>query len=351
MPRPPTWQRTLDGSKRQAMLAVKLYNDPSDPMALEGFVIHLHLAWLYLKQAQYQKEKKEFRVRDRSYRGIRYERTDGEYRTQALSWFMQQDYADHDPVRANVEFFIKLRNKLEHRHEDAMKPLADAIAGESHSYLLNYEEALVMVGGEPNSLAGELRFPVFLGGFTDRGKLELLKQSKALPDEYKVFIADYYSTLGDDVLTDSRFSLRLTVVLEKANRSGDWSMSFVNPNDLDETARQELEDRLRHGALITREKQVSVANLALLKPKKAQEAVQSGIPFIFNSHHFQKACKIAAVKPPAGDPPESTRADFCIYDEPNHAYLYTQEWVEYLVRKCGDPDGFKTTTGRAAIAV
>lgn len=57
MARPAIWQRTLDASKRQALLAVKLYNDPSDALALEGFVIHMHLAWLYYFQAKFQKEK------------------------------------------------------------------------------------------------------------------------------------------------------------------------------------------------------------------------------------------------------------------------------------------------------
>lgn len=349
MSRPANWQKTIGASKRHAILAIKLYNDPLDPLALEGFVIHMHLAWLYLFQAKYQKLKQEFRVRDSRYKALRYEKIDGEYRTQPLSWFVSDSLAESSPVRKNIDFFIRLRNKMEHRHEETTKALADAISGESHSFLLNYEEALVAIAGQIHSLAPIIRFPVFLGGFSDRGKAELLKQSQAIPDEYKSFVADYYTSLGDEILTDPRFSLRITVVLEKANRSGDLAMTFINPDELEPEEKARLEESLKHGTLITREKLVSVVNKGLFKPQQAQNAVNARSPFVFNNYDFTLAHQKNGCRPPGGSlTPHKTKKDFCMYDEPNRSYLYTQSWVDYLARKCQTAEGFFKATGRKA---
>ena len=42
-------------------------------------------------------------------------------------------------VRANVEFFVKIRNKIEHRYEQL---LAAALAGKTQAHVLNFEETL-----------------------------------------------------------------------------------------------------------------------------------------------------------------------------------------------------------------
>jgi hypothetical protein len=41
----------VEASKDEAVLAVRLYNDPSEARSFEGFVVHMHLAWLYLLHA------------------------------------------------------------------------------------------------------------------------------------------------------------------------------------------------------------------------------------------------------------------------------------------------------------
>ena len=39
---------TLKASLDEAALAVRLYNDPAEKHAFEGFIVHMHLAWLYI---------------------------------------------------------------------------------------------------------------------------------------------------------------------------------------------------------------------------------------------------------------------------------------------------------------
>lgn len=45
----------LTSSKQEALLAVRLYNDPGRERALEGFIVHMNMAWLYECQAKWQK--------------------------------------------------------------------------------------------------------------------------------------------------------------------------------------------------------------------------------------------------------------------------------------------------------
>lgn len=44
--RPPRYKQMVDASRDEACLAVRLYNDPTEPRSFEGFVVHMHLAWL-----------------------------------------------------------------------------------------------------------------------------------------------------------------------------------------------------------------------------------------------------------------------------------------------------------------
>ncbi|MCV7076989.1 DUF3644 domain-containing protein, partial [Mycobacterium szulgai] len=73
-------------------------------------------------------------------------------------------------MRANIEFFIALRNKVEHRFTKFQQELALAVGGRSQALLLNFEEELTDQFGIRFSLATKLRFPVFIGSFTAEGQ-------------------------------------------------------------------------------------------------------------------------------------------------------------------------------------
>ena len=122
----------LAASREEAVLAVKLYNDPTGDRTLEGFVVHMHLAWLYLLQAEWTKAKKDYRIPEKARKGW-FKKIEGEYQTPSLEWFVQQTWVDSNPARANIEFFIRLRNKIEHRHSGSKESLAAVISGECHA--------------------------------------------------------------------------------------------------------------------------------------------------------------------------------------------------------------------------
>ena len=93
---------------------------------------------------------------------------------------VKERFPDNHPGRANIEFFIGLRNKVEHRYQDA---LLVATAGMAHAYVINYESELVTQFGAEHSLAEELRFPIFVQSLTPEGIEEQRRLRKRLPSE------------------------------------------------------------------------------------------------------------------------------------------------------------------------
>jgi hypothetical protein len=349
MAKPSRWQKMFEASKEEAVLAVKLFNDPTGQRNLEGFVVHMHLAWLYLLQADWTKQKRDYRIPDPAHKGW-FKKVEGEHQTPSLEWFVRETWGESSPIRGNLEFFIKLRNKIEHRHSGSNESLATVISGQCHALLLNYEESVVSVGGQSESLATTLRFPVFIGGFTDKGKEALVKMTKALPADLRTFLAEYDNSLHQAVSADPRYCLRLTVVLEKGNRKGDLSMQFFNADDLTDDEKRVVEGLASKGYLINHHKKVSVSNLGHMKAKAAVEAVRREIPFSFNMQHFTDAYKLGNFRPPNDSlSPEKTRTDFVVYDDVHKDYTYTPTYVKHLVKSCSTASGFKATTGRVAV--
>jgi Domain of unknown function (DUF3644) len=107
----PKWWHMLHGSRREALLAVDLYNRAAAERSLEGFVVHMHMAWLYLHHARFLRDGVDYRYRHDNGRFVR---VDGEIKTWELARCLREAFpTDSDPVRANVEFFIKVRNKID----------------------------------------------------------------------------------------------------------------------------------------------------------------------------------------------------------------------------------------------
>lgn len=346
MGRPPKWRAMLAASKSEAILATRMFNDPLNDRALEGFIVHMHLAWLYLLQAEWAKAGRDYRIQ-RTDNPRRYVRIDGEYKSRELTWFVNEKYSESDPVRANLDFFIRLRNKVEHRHSGTSETLLLAVSGQCHAQIVNYEKALTELAGNEESLAGILRFPVFVGGFTNYGKDALLELSKSLPAELKRFLADYDASLAEEVSRDPAYSMRLTVVLENGNRKGDLSMQFHNWDELSDEEKSAIDALAARGVVVTRNRKVQVSNVGHLRASEVVAEVAKAIPFAFNMRHFTDAYQRTKARPPNGSPnPSACRPEFCVYDEPHRDYTYTRKFVEHLIKKCSTAQGFEELTGR-----
>lgn len=200
------WKVTLDGAKDEALLAVDLYNQPTRPRHLKGFFVHMHLAWLYLFQARYEREHRDYFFRKPN---GRYERIDGEPKSWDLAKFTRERWVDNEPVRLNLEFTIALRNKIEHRYEEA---ISIAVAGYAQALLLNFEEELIQVFGRSHALGNQLRFPIFVGTFTKEGMARAAAMQQQLPSKTRRFISQFESSLDPKVMDDQHYEFRVHLI-------------------------------------------------------------------------------------------------------------------------------------------
>lgn len=350
MGRPARWRSTVDASTDEASLAVRLYNDPAENRSFEGFVVHMHLAWLYLLHAVLTRDGVDFRYW-KSDKPKRLERIDGEPKRWELAKCVKYRFPDGDPVRANLEFFIALRNKIEHRFARQQETLALAVGGHSQALLMNYEEELTGQFGQGRSLATRLRFPVFIGTFTEEGEQALRRLRATLPRNLQKFIADYHSGLDPAVEEDHRFEFRVRMTLELVKRGPETlALQFTRYDDMSEEEKRLVEEMGKRGQVVVREQRRPVVGEGLLKAKPARQAVAAALPYRFNQYDFQKAYERLGVRPAWGDDhPERTDEKYCIYDTLNGNYGYTRAYVERLIATCRTPEGFRETTGREPI--
>lgn len=130
-----TWRRMVRGAREEALLAVDLYNRPVQGRSYEAFVVHMHIAWTYLLHAEFARIGIDFRYwNDKHTRLIK---VDNETRTWELSECAQNRWPDNDPVRKNVELFVGLRNKIEHRFAES---IGVATAGHAQAHIINFEK-------------------------------------------------------------------------------------------------------------------------------------------------------------------------------------------------------------------
>ena len=342
----------VTASRDEACLAVEMYNRPGAPRSYETFVVHMHLAWLYLLQAIASRDGVEDRYIEMHGRRRRVVRVDGEPRRWELDRHVAERWPDaNHPVRANVRFFIALRNKIEHRYTRSQEALAIATGGHAHALLVNYEAELTGEFGAEASLGHVLRFPVFVGSFTEDGEALLRRMRASLPAPLRRFLAQYHGELDAQVRDDSRFEFRLRLTQVAVGRGGDaLPMEFVRLAELGDEERAALEGSAGQGTVVIRDRIQPVANEGLLKATVAARQVQDRIPFTFNNHHLKLGYLNTGVRPPSRDPhPEITNVDFCVWDALHRDYGYKPAFVNLLVRRCSTAEGFAEMTGRVPV--
>ena len=113
----------LNKARESAILAVGTYNRPGTVFRSGAYIVLMVIAWSSLLHAIFlRKRVRPFYTRVKEGRYVRYEKVDGDYKAWDLKECVKQFYKDHHPpVRRNLEFFIGLRNKIEHRNMPATR--------------------------------------------------------------------------------------------------------------------------------------------------------------------------------------------------------------------------------------
>lgn len=348
---PSKFMQMVEASQDEAQLAVRLYNDPAEPRSFEAFIVHMHVAWLYLLHAEFARDKVDCRYWRTVGKRKVLERIDGEPKQWELARSVRERWlSEQEPVRANLEFFTGLRNKIEHRYANrAQLALTAILGGQAQALLLNYEEELVAQFGVEHSLATRLRFPVFIGSFTTTGEQTLLRLRKQLPAALRTYIAGYEANLSPSVVNDPRFELRLRVFQELAPKAGPDTLpiQYTRFDDMTDEQKSAVQDAGKKGLVVIKERRRAVLGHGLWKPTRAAAEVEKQIPFTFNVTHFTQAWKILKVRPYRSTHPERTDEKYCIYDELHKDYGYTDAYIMKLARECSTEQGFRRAVGKA----
>lgn len=335
-------------SRDEALNAVEFYNRPASRRSLEAFLVHMHIAWLYLLQAGFQKNGINYHYRD-SKNPRHYQKIDGERRAWDLEQCTKVRWPDPKaPVRNNIELTIRLRNRIEHRYA---RGLMVAATGFCQSLVLNYEDEILETFGPNFSIAGLVHMPISLSTFTREGVASLIAAQERLPQKLKDFFVEYRAGLDESTANDRRFEFRIELVQKRAPKSeADLAVSFLPENELTEEELIEFESAGKTRQIIIREKQRPVANLQNLKPKAVCSAVQQRIPYHFRVNaEFPRAWKQLKARPlGSAEGQERSRTDerYCVYDKPHDDYVYTPAYVDFLVAQCSTREGFEELIGR-----
>lgn len=254
----------------------------------------MHLAWLYLLHAEYRRD------------GISYYYTDevtgkpklveGEWKTWELSTCLAKRFEPNDAVRKNIELFVALRNKIEHRFERALQI---ATGGRAHALVINYETERATKFGEQYSLARQLRFPITLQSMTEDGREQLRALGRSLPRGTSAFIAKYDSGLDPGVLDDPRYDFRVRLLPTIGPKSeADLAIDFVKLDGMDEADRSRLVEAGRDGRVITKIKHVNVSSLGNMTAKRVAREIEERLPFKFRVHNNTRMWQQLNVRPP-----------------------------------------------------
>lgn len=329
----------LQKAKDSALLAVEVYNKPAVKFRSAGYVALMVIAWTALLHAIF------FRNGINPYykkKNGRYDMVDGDYKHWELGECIRQLWGTDsgNPIRKNVEFFIPLRNKIEHRH---IPELDAAIFGECQALLLNFDSTLGQYFGTKHQLRESLSFSLqmFPSG---ESFAQAVKANKSFAD-VKRFIDDYRGMLAADVVGSSQFAFKAFLIQVGNHESSDaLPIQFVQSDKLTPEQRAEFEKF----AVMVKWKTSNTINGGLLKPAAVIKAVQEalGNPKVdrpggkvnkFNQTTHERFWKKYGARPLTGaKKPDETNKTFCVYDEPHKDYLYTPAWVDFLTKKMSD---------------
>ena len=325
----------LENSINSALAAVETYNRPKASFRIENYIVLMIIAWTKLFHAYFQ-----VKIGERYFykeKNGRYKKIDGEKKAWELKECLKNfqkisdEYKLSDAVIANLKFFIGIRNRIEHRYWDS-STLDILLFGECQSLLYNYENTAVALFGKEYALntclAYALQFSHLRVAKQLASQRELL--SKDMQD-IKKYIDKYKTDLPQEIFDSQEYSVKLLQIpkVSNTNRS-DLAVEFVNWSSISD------DDKKNYNKITTiiKDKIVkqSVSNANMLKPGDVIRAVKEKTKIELTQSNHTDLWKSFGVRPNSkAESKFDTLAEYCIYDEPHNDYLYTSEWVDFVV--------------------
>ena len=332
---------SMEKARDSALLAVEVYNKPAVKFKSGCYISLMVIAWTSLFHAIFFRRKVKPFYRKPS---GRFQKVEGDFKYWELDECLRQYYGTEiaNPVRKNLEFFIPLRNRIEHR---SMPELDASIFGECQAMLLNLDEMLEKEFGPKYCLRESLSFSLqlFPSGDNLADAVKHNPASKPVAD----FVQQYRSTISPEVLASGRYSFKAFLIQVANHKSANaLPIQFVHYDKLSEEERKQIAQLVA----MVKFKEVPVSNLTTIRPGEVVRKVQAGLgdPKIdrngkivnkFNLDTHSRCWRRYKVRPASGSPnPQATNWQYCIYDKMHDDYGYTQAWVDFLLEKLKEPN-------------
>lgn len=339
-------KQCLEKSRDSALLAIETYNKPAIKFRSGGYIVLKVIAWTSLFHAIFYRNKtKPYRRKKGS---TRFETKEGDYCYWSLDECLQEYFKSdtQNPIRKNLEFFIPLRNKIEHKSLPQIDP--DLFA-ECQALLLNFDKILELEFGIDYCIRESLSFSLQL--FPSSENLAAAIKSNPDAKKVKAFIEKYRSTLTTDILESGQYSFK-AFLLQVANHQSKDALP-IQFFRYDQLTLEERENVSKFAVLV-KEKEKPVSGKDLLLPAKVVKDVQKalGNPKVeryggkkdkFNFDTHTRCWKKYNVRPANGAANKSnTDTRYCVYNELSNQYGYTRAWVTFLIEKMKDEDEYNS---------
>lgn len=335
----------LNKARESALLAVETYNKPATTFKSGGYIVLMCIAWTSLFHAIFFKRGIKPYYRENN--GKRFRKIDGEIQFWELKHCVKEYFkGEETAIRKNIEFFIPLRNKLEHKF---LPELDTNIFAECEAFLLNLDKIIEREFGESYCIRESLSFALQL--FPSSSSLEQGVRSSRDAEKITKFIDKYRSSISSDILNSGEYSFKAFLIqVANHNSQNALPIQFFPYDKMSDEEKRKVEKI----AGLIKEKQIPVANKDTLLPGAVVELVQKRLGNIkitkgkqqvdkFNQDTHRRCWKKYGVRPSSNsDHPERTNPKYCIYDEPYQKYTFTKDWVDFLVEKMSDEEEYQS---------
>ena len=324
----------LENSIDSALLAVEIYNKPRTPFRVENFISLMVIAWTKLFHAYFYHTKGNvFYYKKKN--SNRYLLIDGERKAWDLKTCINKYNKLSNSIKANLVFFIKLRNKIEHRYI-SREDIGLEIFGECQSLLYNYENVLVQLFGEEYTLNENLAFSLQFSSM--HTKEQYIASKKLLSRDVKdvrEFIEKYRSELKEDIFNSQEYSVKLIQIPRILNnpKKNVPAIEFVNWSNLSD---EDKENYKKLTALIKNKTvKVETINPGKLKAGDVLKKVLEKTSIEKFSHYDHRCLYyLFSIRPISEEnlDPFETNAKYCHYDEVHEDYVYQELWADFLIK-------------------
>ncbi|MBP9826991.1 DUF3644 domain-containing protein [Candidatus Saccharibacteria bacterium] len=310
----------LDKAMDSATQAITTYNDPRSSFRTGNFTILMSIAWTSLIHAYFEQSKVNYFYKEEN---GRYTRIDGDKKAWDLARSVSEVFDKESPIRSNLELFVKLRNKIEHRNLPA---LDKELIGESQALVLNFEDWMTEKFGDQYTLIYTMFVPIQL----TRSIKRILPISKDEEAAVK-FVKDYRGLLHADIDNSQQYSFKAYLVPKIGNHrsSSDVAIEFVK---YDQSNPEEMK-KYDKAIVAIKEKHIPVVNEDHIKPHAVLERLASA-GHVRNMSWHTSMWRKYKVRPSSNARDKTAcKTDYCKFDRPHQDYLYTEAWVNLLLEK------------------